>query len=404
MLTRLIKVVYLQVVVFFSSDVQEKIMRKRIGWLLAIVVFLLSPFTAKAYEASKVRIQYEEYEARFAAIKTIDDVAENGFEVIESQMFAEVFESFSQEPITFFVAKDKTYNRLAVFLMDETGKILYKTNQLEVNYRIRGEMKQPIKEIAAVSFVDLNWDNQKEIVLITKCENETGEAIGNTYKVGDVLFQKNGSFYRDYRISEKINRFSMNNSAKSIISFVRDGKSTEFLYTATTAQELLDNGLVLVEEQCYTRNFEKLGRLRVVPGTYSMGDYEVFMVYLINEQGNIAWSFQPMGDYESFYSLLGMSYKDLDGDGMKDIAILTRCSNEQDNGEMLISSHCSIYYQRTGGFDEDKEFAKTFQCTDEHRMSDLVSAIRKYWGWQIEEQTDSMDTGIYDAKGKKYNR
>lgn len=376
-------------------------MRKRIGLILIIIMAaLMTPLTVKAYEEMSVRQQYEEYEARFAAIETFADVEANGFRVIENQMFDEVFESFGEEPLTFFAALEKKYNRMAIFLMDAEGNIVYKTNQLETNNRVLGQMEQPTREIAAVSFIDMNGDEKKDILLITRCVNEEGEYAGKFYKVGDVLFQKEEGFYRDYRISDKINRFSMNKSAKCIISFVRDGKSAEFLYTATTSQELLDNGLDIIEEQCYYRTFEKLGKLLVVPGTFSMGDYDFFMIYLINDQGNIVWSFQPMGDYDNLYSLRGMSYKDLDGDGMKDIAVLARYSYEADNREIQVESHCSIYYQRTGGFDEDMEFAKTFECEDTYKMEDMVRAIRKYWGWQVEEEA-TLEITITEGGQKK---
>ena len=95
-------------------------------------------------------------------------------------------------------------------------------------------------------------------------------------------------------------------------SFVRDGNSTEFLYTAMTQKELLDHGFRIIEEQGYWRNFEKMGRLQVVPGTYTMADYNVFMIYLVNEQGYIVWSFQPMGEYDNLYALKGLVCKDVD--------------------------------------------------------------------------------------------
>ncbi len=378
---------------------QKKMMQKNIIYIMCIAMLLMTPIPVKAYEEWSVRQQYEEYEKRYESIEKIEDVEKNGFRIIENQMFSEVFESFGESPLTFFTALDKKYNRLAVFLMDIDGNIVFKTNQLETNYRALGKMKQPTKEIAAVSFIDMNYDNQKDIVLITRCVNETGEYAGKFYKVGDVLFQENGGFYRDYRISEKLNRFGMNKSAKCIISFVRDGKSAEFLYTATTLQQLLEHEFNIIEEQCYARNFEKLGKLQVVPGTFNMGDYNIFMIYLVNEQGNIVWSCQPMADYDSLYSLRGMSYKDLDGDGMKDIAVLARYSYEGSDRTIQVDNYCSIYYQRTGGFDEDRGFAETFQCTSEHRMEDLVRAIRKYWGWQVVEE--STETLIIDGGQKK---
>ena len=144
-------------------------MRKRIGWIIVFVVLLMTPLTARAYEVLSVRQQYEEYEARFAEIETFADVEQKGFRIIEDQMFQEVFESYGEEPLTFFAALEKKYNRMAVFLMDAAGNIVYKTNQLETNNRVLGEMKQPTREIAAVSFIDMNNDNRKDILLITRC-------------------------------------------------------------------------------------------------------------------------------------------------------------------------------------------------------------------------------------------
>lgn len=356
--------------------------------LFGIFLFWDDSIIVNASEVSRVslvRQQYEEYEARFASINRVEDIEKQGFGIMEGQVFTEVFESFGEEPLTFMAALDNTYNRLAIFLAKEDGTIVYKCNQLETNNRVTGQMEQNTKEIAAVSFVDLNMDEQKDIILITKCMNEDGEYEGRLYKIGDVLFQREGSFYRDYRISDKINRFGMNKSAKCIVSFVRDGQSAEFLYTATTHEELFENNFEEIPEQCYYREFEKLGKLLVLPGVFHMGDYDVFMIYLINTQGNIVWSFQPMGDYDNLYSLRGMSGKDVDGDGMKDLVVLARYSYENDAGEIVIESACSIYYQRTGGFDMDTEFVQQFRCTDELTMSDLINEIRAYWGWETEE-------------------
>ncbi len=339
--------------------------------------------------AEDINDLYKEYELNFALIETMEDIEARGYTIIEDQIFPVIFESFGETEVRFVPAMEKRYHRLAVFLVDDEDNVLYKSNQLETNYRMIGQLDQPTREIAAVSFIDVNHDELTDIVLITKCINDTGEYAGLPYKVGDVLFQGDNTFYRDWRISDKINRFSMNKSAKCIISFVRDGNSTEFLYTATTKEELLKNGFMVIEEQCYYRNFEKLGKLEVVPGVARMSDYDIFMVYLVNEQGDIVWSFQPMGDYDNLYSLRGISGRDLDGDGMKDLVVLARYSHEGEAGELLVDSKCSIYYQRTGGFDIDTGFDKYYQEKEDEPMSQLtmeqlVLRIREYWGWQVE--------------------
>lgn len=364
-------------------------MKKIIGVITAVGLFALALIPVKASgKGQDVLALYNEYQKCFEAINHVDEIEASGYEIDEDQVFPILLESFGEEEVNFVPAMESTYHRLALFLTDQEGNILYKYNQFETNYIYKGMMTQPNQDIASVSFQDVNADGLTDIILLTKCMNEIGEYAGKTYKVGDVLFQNDKEFYRDWRISDKINRFSMNKNANCIISFVRDNCSTEFLYTATTLEELLDNGFIVIEEQSYTRNFEKLGRLKTVPGFFKISEYDIFMIYLVDEQGDIVWSFQPMEDYDNLYALKGITGKDVDGDGMKDLVVLARYSREDAEGNLIVESDCSIYYQRTGAFDIDTEFQKYYTCTDEDTLEALVNKIREYWGWKVEETND----------------
>ncbi len=351
-----------------------------IGRLLFMeLIVQAAPTEAKE---TSVLAEYEAYYDRLMSIENRDGIADGGFLVVEDQIFP--LNPDEEDGLLLVPAFDERYNRLALFLVDGYGQILYRTEQLETNYCVRGRMRQPVQSIAAVSFQDLNRDGKMDIVLITFCVNESGVYAGETYKVGDVLFQNQtgDGFYRDYRISEKINRFGMNKSADSIAAFVRDGDSTEFLYTAATLQELQRNRFRVITEQCYLRTFGKLGRLQVTPGTYRLADYDIFMIYLVNEQGDIVSVLQPMGEYDNLYALKGVTCRDIDGDGLKDIVILARYSYEGEGGELLIESDYRIYYQRTGGFEPDMEIRDVYRCSDEDTMEILVEKARAYWGWQ----------------------
>lgn len=334
-----------------------------------------------------VLADYQEYLTRLDSISYTSDIPTNGFRIISNQIFPIELEGYGE--VSLMPAFDRKYNRLALFFADENGNVIYKTEQLETNHRAVGQMKQPKCEIAAVSFRDLDEDGLMDIILITACESEGYR--GETYKLGDVLFQSREivGFYRDYRISDKINRFGMSKSAEMITAFVRDDRSTEFLYTAATLRELQRHGLYIISEQCYFRNFEKLGRLQVVPGTYRISNYDVFMIYLVDEQGNIVSSLQPMGDYDNLYALKGINCRDIDGDGLKDIIILARYSYEGEEGQLVVESDYSVYYQRTGGFSADTDIKKTYQCSDDTTMELLVEKVREYWGWRSKLVTDT---------------
>lgn len=376
------------------------------GLLSYIPVYAANvPSSEESAKEENVYELYQEYRSRFEAVEYVTDISANGFSVVESQIFPialivpeeepeeektedEDTEETEDEDTTYLIpAFDEKYHRLVLFFAEHDGRIFYKTDQLDMNNRNIGRMEQPNKSIAAVSFQDLNGDRLTDVILITSCINEDGIYAGKSYKIGEVLFQSEQElgFYRDYRISDKINRFGMNKSAELIATFVRDGFSTEFMYTATTLEELQKQGMQIITEQNYTRTFEKLGRMQVVPGTYRIADYDVFMIYLVNEEGDIVSSLQPMGEFDNLYALKGIQCRDIDGDGLKDIVVLARYSYEDEEGHLSVKSDYSIYYQRTGGFSADTEIKNSYQCNDEDTMEALVEKARAYWGWKSEQ-------------------
>ncbi len=329
--------------------------------------------------------QYREYQERLTSAVRREEIGAAGFTVVEDQIFPIEMKGYGE--VSLIPAYDDAYGRLILFFADDAGTIIYKTEELETNYRVRGQMRQPNRGIAAIVFEDLNGDGLTDIVLVTTCVNVSGDYAGKPYRVGDVLFQsrESGGFYRDYRVADKINRFGMNKNTELITAFVRDGHSTEFLYTAATLDELLANGLRIIEEQYYTRIFGKLGRLRVVPGVYHVASFDIFMVYLVNEQGDIISSLQPMGTYDNLYALKGIRCQDIDGDGLKDIVVLAKYSYEDDSGQIIVESDYSIYYQRTGGFSADVNMKNRYRCGDDDTMEILVEKARAYWGWRSEQ-------------------
>lgn len=236
-------------------------------------VSVLSAFPVRCGNGKRKSAQpaqeYQAYRQRFDAIDKLGDIPAQGFRIIDTQAFPVTLEPYGE--VIFIPALDTEYNRFALFLTDGEDRVVYKTDRLETNNRNRGMLEQPNKGMAAVSFQDLNGDGYTDIVLITSCINENSSRPEKTYKVGDVLFGSRDGFYQDWRISDKINRFSMNKSIRFITSFVRDGNSTEFLYTAMTQKAQLDHGFRIIEEQCYWRNFEKMGRLQVAGNLYHGG-------------------------------------------------------------------------------------------------------------------------------------
>lgn len=93
-----------------------------------------------------------------------------------------------------------------------------------------------------------------------------------------------------------------------------------------------------------------------------------------------------MEEYENLYALKGITCRDIDGDGLKDIVILGRYSYEDTKGESVVTSDYSIYYQRTSGFYEEnseEDFKSKYRCGDNDTMEELVEKARAYWGWKV---------------------
>ena len=136
-------------------------------------------------EDADVLMQYQEYGERLSSIEYRSEIAENGFSIVENQIFPIEIAGYGE--VSLIPAFEETYHRLALFFVTESGQVIYKTDQLETNNRVLGRMEQPDCTLAAVSFRDLDMDGRMDIILITACTAADGS--GEVYKVGDVLFQ-----------------------------------------------------------------------------------------------------------------------------------------------------------------------------------------------------------------------
>jgi len=256
-----------------------------------------------------------------------------------------------------------------------------KTDDFISNSWFKGQTRQINRNVLSISFGDLNGDNLDDIMVICACQNDSGLYVGKTYQVADVLFQNQAGFYRDPRVSDKLNRFDMNKTDQAVIAFVRDGISTEFLFTAPTLDTLLAKGFQPITLQRFTEHFEKFGVVEVVPGFFDMAGQNYLMLYLIDQKGSILWNFQPMHDYVNFYAIDAISFRDIDGDGNKDLTLIARYVTYNPSGIAVIKKDYNIYYQRAGYFLEDTRFKQTYAGRETDNLDVIDNKARQYWGW-----------------------
>lgn len=366
--------------------------KKYIKYILIFFLFVMyftlqnvMPALSSTYAADTAtgrndeNILLNEYSNHFSRVRYEKDITKNGFQVAKAHVSK--IDHAVLGRLTLVPAISKDCHRLALFFLRKSGSVAIKTDDLINNAWLTGRARQTNRDIFCVAFCDLNADGLDDIILISTCQNNFGLYAHKTYHIADVLFQDKKGFYRDPRISDKINRFDMNKTHRAVISFLRDGISTEFLFTAKNLDALLANGFKPVRSQCFTERFEKFGVVDVIPGFFNIAGQNYLMVYIIDKKGNVLWNFQTMHDYVNFYEICAISFRDIDGDGNKDFLLIARYVTYDGNGTAVIQKDYDIFYQRAGYFLEDTNFKKSYPCRENSNISVITKMARRHWRW-----------------------
>jgi len=324
-------------------------MKKVNLWFCIMIAafILINNMTVNAVDEES---QYEMYCDSLHTIRLESDIEENGFRIFQEHVFSIEHAVFGN--VEFIPAIHSEYNRLAFFLTDDDGSVVFAMDDFLCNRWHEGKIKQAVQDVIAFAYRDLDDDGRSDIIMITSRKNDSGFYMDRTYNIGDVLFQNELGFYRDPRISDKLNRFDMNKNVYAITTFVRDGSSTEFLFASKTLDELMAHGFHKIEHKSFTEHFEKFGVVDIVSGFYNMAGQNYLIVYIVDANGRILWNFQPMNYYVNFYSITEISLKDIDGDGNKDFTITARYVTYDEEELSYIQEATNSYYQRAGYFIE----------------------------------------------------
>ena len=349
--------------------------------ILTLIIFVISfylPISSVSQTNDNIDV-YITYLTNYQNIKHEKDITKNGFKILETPPLIAKHKNLGE--LTVVAAIDNNCRRLVLFFINKNGYVVYKTDDLICNKWLKGQAVQPNFGVDCIYFCDLNGDRNDDIVVISRCKNDSGVYnfyTEKTYTVADALFQNDNGYYRDPRISDKINRFDMNKNHLAAAAFVRDGISTEFLYTAKTTGELFANGFKKTSNHFYTEYFEKFGVADFIPGYFTLEGQSCLMIYIADKNGRILWNFQPMHDYLNFYEIKSVSFCDIDRDGNKDILLIARFSTFDAYGNAVIVTDYNVYYQRSGYFVEDKKFKQAYKYTNGDNAEAIIEKIRKF--------------------------
>jgi len=119
-------------------------------------------------------------------------------EKIKEQSFEVAFKNFGKVEFASYAQYKHSPPRLNLYLL-QNGKVLY---ELPDYY---GNKSWAFDEVIAVAFKDLNYDNLKDIIVMTKYITGMGPSGMEPFRVIDVYFQKQDGFKQYDDISEKLN-------------------------------------------------------------------------------------------------------------------------------------------------------------------------------------------------------
>lgn len=315
-----------------------------------------------------LNIKASEFSDSFNSIKTITDISKQNFKIIENQCFDVKFENFGNVKFIPAYAENKQKSS-AVFLANSKDEIIYKTADLKAS-------NFPFSKISAVSFKDVDKDGLKDILIISECKTEFLYSEDIVFKIADVLFQNSETFNYNYEITEELNRYDMNKNIAAILSYFNENKTKKLLYTSETLDKLEENGLKVIQDQSFWTDFESLGKIKVVTGTYNMGGLNHLYIYIVSPEGNIIDSFNPMVYHDNFKKLKGITFKDINGDNLKDIVVLAEYSNIKDSSKF---ASCNIYIQNERYFDSDRYLERDLYIKDSDNLNDAVDTARKLY-------------------------
>ncbi|HEY5561919.1 MAG TPA: hypothetical protein VIK72_09240 [Clostridiaceae bacterium] len=144
--------------------------------------------------------------------RSLNDLKDGGLQVIENQCFPVMLENYGEVKLI-SGSKPEDVNTIVIFyLVDSNNKVLYRLPDFY------GNQKGMFNEILALSFVDVNKDNLKDIVVIGNYQSS-----GDTpTKISSIYFQKGKEFISDNAFDKKMNDSFNNKDIATVVKYAKE--------------------------------------------------------------------------------------------------------------------------------------------------------------------------------------
>lgn len=146
--------------------------------------------------------------------RTLDNLKAGGLQVIESQCFSVNLENYGRVKFISGLKREDYNNNANFYLVDDKNNVLYKFPDFY------GNTKGMFNDIRAVSFVDVNNDGLKEIVIISDYKSNTSSST--LIPICSIYFQKGKEFINYKNIDDRINNSSNNKDIATVLKYAKE--------------------------------------------------------------------------------------------------------------------------------------------------------------------------------------
>lgn len=146
-----------------------------------------------------------------ASGENLGELKGKGLYIIEEESFVTNFESWGKVKFISGVMNEKVLFLIA----DQKGGILYQLPEFSGNDCF-------FHEIRAISFIDVNNDKLKDIIIIADVITGVGREGAIPFPICNIYFQQKGEFKRINTLDDQINDASKNKDIKMVLEFTKD--------------------------------------------------------------------------------------------------------------------------------------------------------------------------------------
>lgn len=148
-------------------------------------------------------------------VKTLNDLKQKGYRIIENQPFDVDLKNY---PNCRFISTTVEVNglfKVVFYLIDRNDNIIYRFPEFY------GNSFGNIYSIKAVSFVDINNDNLRDIIIISEYMTGVGEQGAIPRPIANIYIQQDKYFITDLELNKKINTQNNNTTIENIIKYIK---------------------------------------------------------------------------------------------------------------------------------------------------------------------------------------